>query len=45
MRMLFRIGSVVRAEIALDTAWRDWPSGPGMQLTFNLRSLSPRLQY
>jgi hypothetical protein len=34
MRMLLRIGSVVRLEIALDTTCKACPSTDGLQVTF-----------
>ena len=40
-RMLLRMGSVVRLEIALDTIWRAWLSTCGWQVSFKAGSLSP----
>jgi len=32
--MLFKIGSVVRLEMARDTTWSAWPSTAGLHVTF-----------
>jgi hypothetical protein len=34
MRMLLRIGKVVRLEMARETTWRAWLSTAGLQVTF-----------
>jgi hypothetical protein len=40
MRMLLRMGSVVRLEIARDTTCSAWPRTAGLHVTFNWVSMA-----